>query len=184
MDDKEFFDFAYEEYKAELALAYSLHQRAGILLTAIVIVGGAAAAIARIELLGQTAPQWRVLCLHLATLFVVASLIAGVVFLFVTTLPRDYPKLGKAFFWCQWRQRYRAMLVDDDPDDDQRNQSALASATLEAILQQVADAQTTAAWMNQKRLRSFYNGVCCLSVAVIGLGIEGLFAVLLKMKGV
>lgn len=184
MNDKDFFDFAYEEYKAELQLAYSMPQRVGILLTAQVVIGGAAASLSRIDLVPRFTERWDILGLHVASILVMGCLMVSVGFLFTSALPRDYPKLNKLFFWCHWRDQYRIILSDDDPNDGERNRNALSEATLAALLQKMSNAQSTAAYVNQKRLSAFHKSMYWMAVAVLALIVEGWFAFILKLNGV
>jgi len=184
MTEKDYFDFAYEEYKSELQMAYSLPQRVGILLTAEVVIGGAAAALIRIDLLPRFSERWDILGLHVVSVLVMGCLLVSVGFLFTSALPRDYPKLNKLFFWSRWREEYQRLLSEDDPDAHDRNRDALAEATLGALLDKLSDAQSTAAYANQKRLAAFHKSVFWMAVAAIGLIMQGFVALVLKMNGV
>ena len=184
MDDKQFFEFAYDEYKADLALALSLYQRAGILLTAEVVLGGAAASLCRLDLLPRWSERTDILLMQVASAAVILCLMAGVTFLFAAAWPRDYPKLTKIVFWRQWRKEYWSTLVEDDSKAEERNREALANATLEALVDRLADAQGVAAYTNQRRLQAFRWGTCCLALAVVALCVQSGFALLLKLKGI
>lgn len=176
LSENDFFDLAYAEYTAELQLAYSLPQRVAFAMTAEVVVAGAAATIARIDLIHMTLENWRVFVLHLATFFVMASLLGATAFAIRSIWPRDYPKLGKLFFWAQWRSRYRATLESDSPNDVERNQRVLAAETLNAILGSITDAQSQGAFLNQLRLAAFERCVFCLALAVVCVAIQALAA--------
>ena len=184
MTDKEFFAFAYDEYKADLALANTLYQRAGILLTAQVILGGAAVSLIRIDLLQQCLDHLDVFLLQISSATLVLCLLACITSLIASAFPRDYPKLNKVFFWQQWREQYWATLVADDPNDEPRNRRCLATATREALLSMLAEAQGMTAYINQRRLRAFQWGVRFLALAVAALVVQSIFALVLKLKGI
>ena len=184
MNEKEFFDFVYDEYKAELALAFSLQQRIGVLITAAVIIGGASVSISRIELLTHIFASLEIVLIQITTFLVVLFLVAGIICLFLAAIPRDYPKLGKTYFWSRWRKDYWKILVEDDSEDEERNRRALNESTLDAILKSIAEAQTTAAYLNQKRLRAFHWATCCMTLAVGSLMLQGILVFILKVQGV
>lgn len=173
MTEKDFFDFAYDEYNAESALANSLLQRAAILLPTFVVVAGASISMGSMESVRQLRDRWDCLIANLALFLVLISLIIGIIFMFLSGLPRDYPKLGKLFFWWKWREDYRIILANDDPQDHERNANALSEATLVQILTNVVDAQTTAAYLNQKRMSALHKSIWSLAIAIAFLLIQG-----------
>ena len=184
MTDERFFEFVYLEYKTDLDLAHTLYQRAGVMLTAIVILAGAAASLGRPDLIEKTLQRLDVLLLQAATLVVACCLICSTYLLFVAAVPRDYPKLTKPFFWDIWRRQYWKQLTEAASDDEERNRRFLAEATREAMLERLLESQGMVAYINQKRQRAFQRAVLFMAAAVTALGVQAASVALLRFQGV
>lgn len=184
MTEKEFFEFALDEYKADLALANSLYQRSTLMVPALVVVAGAAYTLRRIDLIGQTFEQLPVCLLQLGFAAGTVCVVVSTVCLFAAAMPRTYPKLTKPFFWNHWRQLYWGMLVENAPQEEERNLSCLADATRVAMLERVLESQGMVSYINQKRQRAFQRAVLFLMTAVAALGVQAASSAWLTIRKV
>jgi hypothetical protein len=184
MTDKEFFDFCYDQYKLELDQAETLYQRSGILLTGQAILGGIIVAMSRADLVPCLFFRINVLLYYLIMMTAFVCLFAGVGFLIATVYPRDYYRLASVSKWKSWREEYKAKLIADDPDANERNKSALEEQTGISLLNLLAEAHATNVTINQRRLRFFQRGVFFTALVVVNVAFQTLFYSILLVQGV
>lgn len=181
--DREYFEIVYDEYKSELAASDSLYQRATVLITGLVIIGGASASMGRLDLLRFPPDRWELLVAQVAVCLVAIAAIVATVQVFIAIWPRSYPKLTKLFFWSRWRERYWNELTADDPSDEERNRQALSDATIESITERLVDAQAWAAYYNQKRLLALQRGILWAGFAFVAVILQAGCLLVLRAKG-
>jgi hypothetical protein len=91
MNDKDFFDFAHGQYQADFDLSTALYPRAGIILTAQVVLGGAILSLGRHDLFRRLFERVDVFLYYVFAGVAVVFLILAVSKLIQTLFPREYP---------------------------------------------------------------------------------------------
>jgi len=184
MNDKEFFDFCYDQYKTELADADLLYQRAGILLTGLAVLGGLIAALIRLEYVVDTFHRLDIGAYYICAAASVLSLTCSAGFLVAVLIPRRYSRIAPVKAWKEWRAVYGSILTSDDVTAEERNREALAIETHTLLLDNIAKAQSENAPQNQARMKHFTSSVKWTSIAVVCMVLLALARLAIYVRGV
>jgi hypothetical protein len=173
MDDRRFFDFVYDQYKAELALADTIPQRVASTLQMVVLLMGATIAVADLA-------RFKAPFRDAGTLFYVAGTVATILLLLASlrcltkaALAVEYPRLDSMRKWLDWRRNYAASRVPSNDTDAETK--AIDSATGGSIADRLADAHDVAASLNAARFRALHQATRCAIFALVPLTLQASF---------
>ncbi|MFO8013101.1 MAG: hypothetical protein R6X20_07330 [Phycisphaerae bacterium] len=183
MNEREFYDLCYDQYKAEMAEAEGLYHRAGVLLAALPVLGAVAYGLGRVDLLARLLERVDIFLFHCAMATAFAALGVGVYYLIRCVYPRsDYQTLASMEKWQNWRVEFREWLAKKGEADDQDTKTG--AEMLRALIPLVAVAQEKNATLNEKRRKQFQKSVRAAAVAIVAIGIQGLFRLILHLQGI
>lgn len=180
MTDDEFRAFCYDQYKLSLSQNDELYRRAGLLLTALTVLGGATMALfdrhLLPDLLNTVRPlYWLTLRLYLAFLALAGvALVVSVIVLILTLLPRRYFEIAPLKAWLGWRDEYRQQLGSVDSLQPDHRSAAVAQATHDAVVRMLSEAQGNNSRLNSVRLRWFRRSVWFTIVLAASLTLSAL----------
>ena len=183
MDERGFYELCLGEYRFEKAEAGALYSRAGVLLTALSLLGALCYGLGRIDLLPHLFERVDIFLYYSATITCLLSLAISAYFLYGCILPRAYPSLASMKEWQGWRDKYRKTPTEggkqttDDPD------LAVSREMLSSIIPLLAEAQAGCSALNERRRKHFQRAVFVLGFALIAWGIQALFHLFLRLQG-
>jgi hypothetical protein len=181
MNEREFYELCYDQYKHEQNQTDAIYQRAGILLTSLPILGAAAYKLGRPELLPQCLTDLAVFLHLLGAAGAFGCLAVSGVFLVISICPRSYQSLPPMAEWDAWRQKYREDLSKEGKEPDGE---VLGNECLKLLTEKVVAAQSDYSRKNEIRRTSFQAAIISASIAMGAITVEGLFHLLLYYKGI
>jgi hypothetical protein len=177
MDDKEFLNICYDQHKAELGQCDSFYQRAGFVLTAQTIVGGAVMALGNAGAIGQLFTRIDVFLYYFSAGLSIIGVLASVLYLFKGVCPRSYPNLATMAQWKNWRQECQATTIGGSG-------TPACDAVVKSLTDKICEAQEQNAVTNEKRRKAFRNAIVLVGVALCLMCSEGLFRFILQVEGI
>ncbi len=183
MNEREFLGFVVEQYNRAFETNDSIYSRAGLILTAQVVFGGALYSIARHDLLELALQRVDAFVYHAASLTSLGFLLAAAVHLFRAILPRDYPKIVDLSGWRKWREDLRSHL-EQEPKTAESDQSTSHEAKCaEAMRDRLIEATDKAVRLNQQRLQHIQKSIRYTAKAVFAMAVAALAAFALAAQG-
>ena len=183
MNDKDFYTFVCDQYKAAFELSNAMYTRAGVILTAQVVLGGAAISLGRYDLVRRLFDRVDIFDYHMFALGAIVCVGLAIAQLIRTVLPRDYPKVVDMAAWRKWREDYSADLKRTNPADQQANAETHASACLNGMLDRLIPATDNANQLNQERLLCLQRSIRLTAFGVAALAGQAVLAFILKVQG-
>jgi hypothetical protein len=180
MNEKDFFEVCYKRFVIAQEQSDSLYQRAGLLLTALAIVGAASYGIGRPELLPKIFVRIDVFFFLAFSAFTFVCLCVGVFFLILGITPRQYASLPPMREWESWRQEYRKILAGSG---NKPNEDDVSRECLSRMKTQILDAECDHAKKNEIRRKHFRRAVLCCSLGFCGLAIQAFLRMILFVQG-
>jgi hypothetical protein len=179
---RDFYELCYDQYKQEMTEAGSLYQTAGFMLAAIPLLGAIMVTLGRTDVLHLSFARVDTFLFYLAFVLATAALIASVVFLFLCVYPRRYKTLASMDVWQKWREDYQKYL--DAKADGAENGESLDMAMFTNLCPRLAEAQPINAEINERRRKAFKRSVQMAAIALVAVGAESLFGLIMKLQGV
>lgn len=179
---RDFYELCYDLYKQEMAEAEALYQKASFMLGVVPLLGAIMVTISRIDIIAQCFMRVDIFFFYLASAVATIALIASVFFLFRCICPRQYKTLASMNVWQQWRKNYQDWL--DKSETPEGSKTSLDEAMFQNICPKLVDAQQTNVEINESRRLAFKLSVQCSAIAMVAIGLQGVFAILLKLQGV
>jgi hypothetical protein len=173
MEDKEFFTLCYDQYKNELYQADNIIQRAGLILSAQAIIGGAAIALGRADAFSQFFTRLDVFFFYTAGGLALACVLVSATFLFIAVCPRGYPALAPMKDWESWRKSLCG-TTSAPPDKE----------VLESLIKKSCESQAANAASNERRRTAFKRAIIAVGVAMLLMSAEAVFRFILQVEGI
>ena len=182
MNDEKFFEICFDQYRYEQNQADAIYQRAGILLTALPILGAIAYQLGRPDLVLIWFTRVDI-CVYLtAGAIAFIALAVGGTFTLLSICPRkQYKSLPPMQAWEDWRNKYRK---DFDGKDKPSDEKAIGEASLQHMKEKVLEAEKTYALLNEKRRKYFQYAIFSIGVATAGVALQAFFHMLLYLQGI
>jgi hypothetical protein len=159
--------------------ADNLYQKAGILLVVIPLLGTITVKMSRIDILSLCFLRVNVFLFYLAFLITSVALTISVIFLLFCIHPRQYKNLGSIDVWHKWRDDYKKYL--DDKGESIKDTDSIGDAMYENITLRLIEAQPINAEINEKRRKAFKRSIQSTTVALISIGLQTFFSIILKI---
>lgn len=171
---KDFFAFCYDQYKLEHAEADKFYSKAGILISAMTVLGSC------IYRLSEPASflNWGFTLStgqNVVTILTVIVLLKVLWHTFQMLRPRkEYEDLASAKLWHEWRQdQARVIAMETIPQAGELElEDTVNEAFFAEIAPKLAKAQETNAKINERRRKHFREAILWMSKAVFGLLIQ------------
>jgi hypothetical protein len=180
-----FYDLCYDQYKLEAKSTEALYQRAGIMLISLPVLGAAASALGRADLVLRCFTRIDIFLHLLGAAAAFVSLVVSAVFLFLCVCPRrEYKSLADLDSWLKWRDSHLDYLKKQGGDGATPADASIEAAMIEEMCPKLAGAQSKNAAINEKRRACFRVSVLWLGLCLGAIGVEGLFYFLLKVQGI
>jgi hypothetical protein len=176
MDDKEFLKFCYDEHKAELGQCDAIYQRAGFVLTAQTIVGGAVIALGNAGAFGQVFTRIDVFLYYISGGLSLVGVLVSVFFLFRGVCPRRYPNLAPMTQWKKWKEECQGTSNDGSG-------TTACDGVVKSMTDRICEAQEVNARTNENRRKSYRNAIVAIGVALFLMCAQGLFRFILQVEG-
>ncbi len=183
MNDRDFYDFVYDQYKSAFDVSNELYQRASTVLTALVVVGGGVIAIGRTDLIRSLFDRVDVFFYHLFAASGFVCVVVAVAHLLGAVTPRDYPKVSNLAAWRKWRQD----CLENDTKSEASEQSCETrheATCREGMLDRMIDAADKANAINQTRLVCIKEAIRLTAFGAAALAGQALMSFLLKLQGI
>lgn len=184
MNDKDFYTFVCDQYKGAFDLSNALYARAGVILTAQVVLGGAAISLGRHDLVRRLFERVDICAYYFFAAAAAVCVGIAIIRLIRAVLPRDYPKVVDLAAWRKWRQDYSAELKRADPTSPQSNAELHESACLNGMLDRLIPATDKANELNQTRLLFLQGSIRLTALGVAALAGQAVMAFILKVQGI
>ncbi len=182
---RDFYELCYNQYKQEHADADSLYQKAGILLLVFPLLVTIMVKIGRQDIIRLVFIRIDVFFFYLAIVAGCLTVVGGVAFLFWSIYPRSkYKNIASMDHWLKWRQDYLKWLKDKKEKTESENEDATDLALFENINPLLAEAQSANSTLNEKRRKAFQRSVLMAAIALIFVGVQAVFYLILKLQGV
>ena len=174
MNEREFYEVCYDRFKHEQSQADAIYQRASILLVSLPILGAGAYKLAQAALLSQTSAS-KLLFYALSGASAVCLAASGVFFA-LSVCPRRYESLPPMKKWKEWRDAFRGRFASSDAEPDEKK---IGAECVAKMIEKIVDAEYDYYTKNEIRRRHFRRSILCATFAMVGIGIEAFFHVLL-----
>ena len=181
---RDFYEVCYDHYKQEMSEAEGLYQKASVMLVALPLMGTIMAALGRLDILNLCFTRVDAFLFYLAFLVAAAALATSAVFLFLCVCPRQYKTLATMDVWQKWRADYQKYLSEKDEGAGNGAGATLDAAMFENLCPRLAEAQPVNAEINEKRRKAFKWSVLMAAIALVAVGVQALFSVILRAQGV
>jgi hypothetical protein len=181
---REFYDLCYDQYKLELEQAESLYQRAGVMLVALPALGAVAVTIGRIDILAKCFTRVDICLYYLGTATGLVTLAVSTIFLFLCVYPRQYKSVAGMDTWLGWREQYQDYLKKLQSGEKSQEAPPMDAAMIENMCPRLAEAQATNAGINEKRRKYFQRSVFWAALCLAAIGLQSVFALLLRVQGI
>ncbi|HPG69032.1 MAG TPA: hypothetical protein PLO37_19465 [Candidatus Hydrogenedentes bacterium] len=182
---KDFFEFSYQQYKLELSEADKFYSKAGILVSALAILGGLAYRLSE----PATLLTWRLdlsTCRNLVEILSVCALLKTLWHTCQMVRPRKgYEALAPVRVWHDWLKK-RAERVEKMPPckiDEVKSEEDAIIAFMSEIIPRLAEAQEKNAQLNEQRRESFRKAVDWLFRFAFFLLIQAVFHLAIYLWG-
>lgn len=179
-----FFDFCYDQYKEEMREAEGLYQRAGVMLVVIPLLCAVTVKLGRIDIFDIAFARADVFLYYLGSAVALMALATSTVFLLRCVYPRRYETLASMNVWEEWRGSYEEYLRENKESSEDDGGAALNAGTLANLRTQLVKAQPVNAELNENRRRAFKQSVKMAAIALAAVGLQALFALVLRVQGV
>ncbi|MDP6636150.1 MAG: hypothetical protein QGG42_14720 [Phycisphaerae bacterium] len=182
MNDEKFFEICFGQYRYEQQQADAIYQRAGILLTALPIIGAIAYKLGRPDLI----PIWfsRVdIFLYLTAVTAAFGAVGtGTVFTILCICPRKrYGTLTLMQSWENWRNEYREKLDDKGNPPSEKE---IGEGCLQRMKERILEAEKSHAALNERRRQYFKYTIFSIGAATAAIAFEAFFHMLLYLQGI
>lgn len=177
MDDKEFLRFCYDEHKAELGQCDAIYQRAGFVLTAQTIVGGAVMALGNAGAFGQLFTRMDVFLYYMCAGLSIVGVLGSVIFLFMAVCPRRYPNLAPMTQWKKWKEEGQGTGTDGSG-------TTAWDSVVKCMTDRICEAQEVNAVKNENRRKAYKRAIVAIGVALFLMCAQGIFRFILQVEGI
>jgi hypothetical protein len=161
-----------------------LYQRASLMLLVFPLLGTILVTVGRLDILSVCFVRVDAFMFYLFFAVGMCALVTGLVFLFLCVYPRQYKTLANMDVWKNWRDDYRKYLEEKDEPAEAERACALDAAMLANLCPRLAEAQPINAEINERRRKAFKRSIQMGAVALGAVGVQALFAVILRIQGV
>ena len=181
---RDFYELCNDQYKREMSEADSLYQRASIMFLVLPFLATVLSALARIDILPRCFTRVDIFLYYLAALVGIIFLVISVWFLFLCIYPRGYKTLANMDAWHEWRTKYEEHLKNEGDGNSGSDPNALDEAMFENLCPRLVEAQPGNAKINETRRKAFRRSILMAGIALIAVGVQALFHLILKVQGV
>ena len=183
MDDKDFYQLCYEQYRAEMTEAHFIYQRAAVLLTSLPILSAAAYALGRTDLLARMFERVDLLLYHVALGLAFLFIATSTYYLVRSVSPRkDYRTLASMKKWKKWRTELKDCLAKEH--QGQECETLVSKETLRSLIGLLSEAQTKNEQLNEVRRKQFGCSIKIAGWAIAAVGVEAFFRLILHIQGI
>lgn len=183
--DSEFFRLCFDSYRHELEERDRFVRKHTFLLGGIVLIGGLAAKMSRLDLLPQVFLRSDVLLFYLTELIAFISLGVALLFFMMSVWPRKYQSLNDLRDWIGWRDNYGTSLSQEPVNYTiLAIDEAVSSWSRRKMLSRLVDAAEKNFGTNQSRAKLFDWSTYAVLIAVIMLGLHAMFRLWIVCKEV
>ncbi len=184
MNNKDFCELFYKEYRAGQALTEDIYKRYQFAVASIALLGGVVGAFSRGDLLSLFWVRLDVAAYYSLLGLSVGSLACASVCLVVSITPRVFRRLDNLEKWNKWRDGYRQELVDSNyaAGDHELIDRAVESMTCEGVRERLADAADWNTVLNRTKLRWFHMAFYFTAAAVGCVALQALMHVVLFLN--
>lgn len=181
MNEREFYDLCYDQYKHEQNQADAIYTRAGVLLPSLPVLGAIAYGLGRPELLVLCFTRIEIFSYLFGAILAFGCMGVSVLFLLLCLYPRRYQSLPPMADWEDWRQNFRTEFRknDSEPDEEQIGEHCLG-----LLKEKVVAAQKDYARLNEIRRKHFQRAILLAALAICGIALEAFFHLFLHLQGV
>lgn len=179
---KTIYDLCYEQYKSELAESNSLYQKSGTMIGVIPVLAGSTYFVSRIDLIDQLFMRVDIFFFYLFSLAAIGLLVASTYYLFKCISPKKYISLANLDAWTEWHNKLAEWSHSQSEDKSQQNISE--DSLIEGLCKQFADSQPHNAKINESRSKSLGSSVKLSGYALVAIGCQSIFGLLLTLQGV
>ncbi|MCX6833750.1 MAG: hypothetical protein NTW07_01220 [candidate division Zixibacteria bacterium] len=183
MDERGFYELCLGEYRFEKTEAGALYSRAGVLLTALSLLGALCYALSRLDLVPRLFERVDIFLYYSAIITCLLSLAISAFYLYGCILPRAYPSLASMKEWQAWRDKFRKTLTECGKETTGELDLAVSREMLSLVIPLLAVAQAGCSALNERRRKHFQRAVFVLLFALIALGFQALFLLLIHLIG-
>ena len=183
---RDFYELCYEQYKHEMSESDRIYQRAGIMLAVLPLIGVVMAKLGRQDIVDLFFTRVDTFLFYLSFVVAACTMVASVVFLFISILPRKYKTLANMDVWQDWREKYQKYLDAIREDDTQTEEASnlLDMAMFENVSPKLAEAQPINAELNEKRRKAFRWSILMTAISLAAVGVLSIFSIILALQGV
>jgi len=177
MNDKEFLDLCYDQYKYELEHCEAIYQRAGFVLTAQSVVAGATIYLGTAEAFEKLFTRIDVFFFYAAAALSLLLIVISVTFLFMAVCTRQYQALAPM---AKWQNRRKELCGTETSQDSTLQQSQF----IQDITERVCEADAQSKTNNEKRMTMFRISLVAVGVSMVLMCIEAVFRFILQVEGI
>lgn len=176
MNDREFFDLCYDQYKYELEEINAIYQRVGVILPAQVGLGAAVIALASDDSVHKVLTGIPAICYYGGGICALVTVVLSLGLVVASVWPRKCANLATMNEWKSWRDSVSETPLTGEQDGYQNR-----TAELRALMDATCEAQKKNAAINENRRRLFKCSVVAGAVAGILLLVQGAIWVTTKL---
>lgn len=181
---RDFYELCYDQYKHEMSETDNLYQKAGVMLVVIPLLGTLMVTLGRLNILNLCFIRIDVFLFYLAFLIASVTLVTSMVFLFLCVCPRQYKTLADMDVWQKWIKKYQEHLNNKEQSAEDRTSAELDAAMFENLCPKLAEAQSINAEINEKRRKAFKRAIQMAAIALVAVGTQAIFSIILQIQGV
>ena len=154
MNDKEFKDFCYDQYKIELDDAERMYQKISILIGVLALLFGVAAKLFPLALLSSHKFSIPLVLLMIFSIAALVLLTISLLYLIHAGYPRDYQRIAPTQKWEEWRQKCLQHYAKNCTSDEELLKTVNAEFSSNFI-KSLANAQCINVPVNELRGKSY-----------------------------
>ncbi len=182
--ERSFYELCYDQYTREKDETEGIYRRAGILLTALPILGAVTYGLGRTDLVPRLFTRVDVFLYYLAVLAAWLALATSVFFLVRSILLRTYSSLAPMKKWHGWIEEYRRKFPNEGKDLSDEDKSVIGAELIRSLIPLLADAQTHCSENNEHRRKLLKTAFSAAAIAIACIAGEAVFHVILHLQDV
>jgi len=182
--NRNFYELCYDQYKQEMSEADGIYQKAAVMLVVIPILAASIVKLGRIDILKLFCARVDVFFYYVSSLIAIVALVASITFLVICVYPRRYKTLANMDVWSKWRTDYQEYLKKGEEGENASNITELDKALFDNVCSRLVEAQPINAEINEKRRKAFRRSILAATIAIITIGLQVLFYLILIIQGV
>jgi len=176
MTDKEFFDFCYNQYRAEIQGLESIYRRGAFLLTSQAVLGGMAYSLSGVGYVWQVFSSIDAFLYYATTVAAWVLVGLSVSYMLMALMPRGYPDLEVMPEWVKWRERMIAHL--QSVPEGQKDVGRLFGP----VVVRMAGVQQACALKNEIRRQKIRKAIIYAALAMACIAGQGICLFILRVR--